>query len=144
MSNLNDVISKAVDEVKNVFSERVSKKFNLNKDDVLKCLSNSCNKVCERICEKKEDKKVRLEGSSIPRARLSPEGERAEVKSEVLTDLNKKTATKLKAICKQYGLKQSGKKADLVERIEQYKLVGDSPKETNVSNIKSNVSNKKA
>jgi len=90
MSDLSQRILETVNSAVDIFAERIANKYDLNKKDLLRCWAT---------------KEV-----GVPKEVLSDE--------VLLQNLHKKSKKELTALCKRFGLKTTGKKADLQHRLE--------------------------
>ena len=109
MTSLNKSIHKVVENNINIFAQNIAKNFDLNVDEVLelwyddsdkKTSTKDKTKSKDRKCYLNLEEKVANTGDSISDS-----------------DLAKSTNAELKAICKSKGLKTTGKKSDLLDRI---------------------------
>ena len=108
MASLEKSIHKTIEDNINIFAQNIAKKFDLNVDEVLELwYDDSDKKTSTKDKAKSKDRKCnRLIDDKSP-----------ENNSISDSDLAKSTNAELKALCKAKGLKTTGKKSDLLDRI---------------------------
>ena len=110
--DFNQCVNKAVDDVVQKFLSQVASQYDIEKQDLQSLWSGqkqqSTSQKRSRVVAKPETTAVED---------VSEDQDSDSVKSLDMDSLQKSTVQELKALCKQRGLKVSGKKSDLLDRL---------------------------